>query len=75
MAKEKEEEQVRLTVLLDRDLDQLIRDTSMILGIKPSDLAARAFAKYIEAIKAQVGSKFSTALEAIQAVRDADYAC
>ena len=68
MAKEKEELN-RLTIALPAAVEEKIRDVSLILGIKNSELIARAIEKYVEAVEKQVGPEFTKALEGIKAVR------
>ena len=63
-------EQPRFTFGLDPELDQTMRDTALIMGIKPSVLVTKALTKYIEAIEKSAGGEFQKAKEAIQAVRD-----
>ncbi len=70
MADEKTEEgQTRITIPMTTETEQLLRDASMIFGIKPAELIDRALSKYIEAVQKQAGSEFKTAMDAIKKVR------
>ena len=71
MAIEDEEETapIRFTFGLDTKTDQNIRDTAMILGMKPGELCLRAVTKYMEAIENSAGGEFKKAKDAIEAVR------
>jgi len=65
------EEMNRLTINLPKETEEIIRDTSLILGIKNSELIATAVTKYVEAIKkSPAGDKFQQALDGIAAVRE-----
>ena len=59
----------RITFTFDEKTKERIHDTSMILGIKPSELVTRAIEKYVEAIEKQVGPPFQAALAGIREVR------
>jgi hypothetical protein len=72
MAPENENEEtapVRFTFGLDSKLDEDLRDTALILGMRPSELCERAVKKYIEAIEKSAGGEFQKAKDAIAAVR------
>ncbi len=66
---EEEQEITRFTFNINAELQEKMRDTALILGIKAPDLLTRALTKYIEAIENSAGGEFKTAMEAIKKVR------
>lgn len=66
---ELQKNQPRFTFSLDEKLEQNMRDTALIMGIKPGVLVTKALTKYIEAIEKSAGGEFQKAKEAIEAVR------
>ncbi len=69
MATEPEETE-RMTFTLSKALDARLRDISMILGKKPTDMCLIATEKYLDAIEKNAGDAFNDARKAIAVVRN-----
>lgn len=67
--KELQKNQPRFTFSLSEELEESFKDTALIMGIKPGELAVRALTKYLEAIEKSAGGEFQKAKLAIKAVR------
>ena len=69
MPTENEEKMDRFTFNISPELNEKMRDTAMILGIRPTDLCNRAVTKYIDAIEKAAGEDFAIARSAMERVR------
>ncbi len=62
----------RLIVNIPEELDQRIRDTALILGVKVGELVTKGLDKYLDAVAAKKGAAFQQVLKSLAEVRASD---